>query len=229
MSTDKNFILKQSVIYILRPLARLLVACGLTYKDFINLAEPLFRDTTTTAEDIPAFSALGTSPGAGVVAEWTTNPSYLNENDVPIPLPYSAFSKLVANLSPNADPRALLDDLLQTGMAVIDQADNVTLKTGAYLPPQDSHEKYAFFSRTVGSHIAAASKNLMNTPAPFFDRCAYNGSIDAAHVKRLKELLEKEGMTLLKNAYSITESPGQSSDAKQRATIGIYMYVDDEN
>lgn len=262
---NKKIYLKQSISYVLRALARLMIANGLAFREFSELAKQAFYQagcdiiseeggknshshlsvlTGLHRKDIALLSDQQTktemsdekprSIGAGIVAEWLTNPKYLEKDGTPKKLQYASgsvesFSDLAMSISTDVRPRALLDELSRIGVVEIDENNMVSLSTSSFIPAHDTEEKYAFFARNIGDHIHAATENMLKNPSPYFDRCAYHDSVQNLDINILKNLLETEGMALLKKAYKISEGSVGKNENSQRVTVGLYMYSCDKS
>lgn len=266
MQNDRKNVLKQSISKVLRPLIRLLLAQGVTYREFADQAKGVFFDAGVTMlkesgaketssqlsvltglhrKDITAFQAESAvasaqagrsrSPGAMVVAEWISNPAYLDAAGHPRALPYAgaeggpSFTALVESVSKDVRPKTHLEDLLRLGMVTVDAAEIVHLVRDAFVPSADFSEKMKFFTLNIGDHLSAAAENVQKNPAPFFDRSAFHDRLSVEDIAALRALVDEEGMQLLKKAYRRAEelSQNKKTDKKdRRITVGLYMYAE---
>ena len=196
-------------------------------------------------KDITTFMAPGqTAPqqvshkvyssGAAVVAEWTTNPRYLDASHHPMPLPYTAqgdalsFKLLVEGVSKDIRPKAHLAELLRLGIAKLTHDDKIELEHDAFVPSTDLTEKLSMFSRTIGDHMSAATANVTTEPAPYFDRMAFHGNLSEDDVVALRKIVDDDGMALIKKIYRQAETRSTQTvsgqPAKKRLSFGIYFF-----
>ncbi len=175
------------------------------------------------------------SQGARLVSLWVALPDYCDGDGQPKPLPRQAsapdevsFDTLASSLSKDVRPRALLDELVRLGVAVIDKNDRVHLKKAAFIPASGIEEKTHYLGRNVGDHIAAAVDNLQGSKAPFLERSVYYDGLTEASVQELTQLSEKLAMDLLRKinrrAHTLAERDESRHGAHLRMNLGVYFY-----
>lgn len=98
-----------------------------------------------------------------VVARWLSQPDCLDDEGQPRPLPRTGdaphFDAIVASISSDVRPRAVLDELVRLGMAQEDN-DHVTLLATGFVPRQGFAEMAQLMQDNLHDHIAAAALNL---------------------------------------------------------------------
>ncbi len=173
--------------------------------------------------------------GGQLVLLWTGSPRYLDADGHPLPLPRSAdspeapsFDGLVASVSTDVRPRAVLDEWLRLGIARIDAAGRVCLDPQAFTPEKGFDEKAYFFGRDVSDHIAAAGDNLAGRIPPFLERTVYYDHLSAVSADALGEAARRIGMEALlsmnREALGRAQSDEGDPDARHRMSFGVYFY-----
>lgn len=177
----------------------------------------------------------GKSSSSTLVAEWLTNAIYIDKEDKPLKLKYlgdqPSFSSLAKSVSSDIRPKAYLEELQRLGIVEYD-GEFVSLRAAAFVPSGDLSEKIKFFTRNIRDHLCASTNNIIyEKESPHFDRSAFYTDLSEDDVVKIKEFVEKEGMVLLKKAYHLAKelSKKNESNAKQRVTIGLYMYNEKNN
>lgn len=268
MQTANRKLLKAAIAQILRPVVALMLRHGVLYRDFVELAKPVFfsvgqdtlekRQSRVTSsqlsvltglhrKDIATFLAEGIteddsgarSAGAAVIAEWVTNPRYLDKSGKPRPLTYAprsgksapSFTALVETVSKDIRPKAHLEELLRIGLATMDDDGTVTLRKEAFLPDSDLRGKLDFFARNVGDHLAASAGNVEAKNPRHFDRSAFHDQLSDEDIRELRQMVDVHGMDLLKKVYRRAEELAAARKGKEghgrrdnRMTFGIYLY-----
>ena len=175
------------------------------------------------------------SLGGQIVARWCADSAYLDASHQPKPLPRlaskggeSSFEHLVASVSKDIRPRAVLDEWLRLGVASLDDQDCVHLSESAFIPTHGAEEKSFFFGKNLHDHIAAATHNMLDGRPPFLDRCVYYDGLTSESVEALRELsrrLSVEAMQKVnRRALELQQQDADREDARQRMTFGVYFY-----
>lgn len=254
---------------LLRPLIRLLLVNGITYPFLSNLLKSLYVEVAReefllngkpqTDSRISLLSGVhrkdvkrlgeerhqeeSTPPtislGAKLVAVWTSNSMYLDENGKSIPLPRQAseggaksFESLVSSVSKDIRSRVILDEWLRIGIAHLDEEGRVCLNTDAFIPENGYDEKAYFFGQNLQDHIAAGAHNLLGQKPPFFDRSVYYNKLTPESVAEIAEMSKKLGMQALvavnKRAKVLQENDAGKDGANQRMNFGVYYFDTEE-
>jgi hypothetical protein len=210
--------------------SRISLLSGVHRKDVKRLGEESRQEQTTP----PTISL-----GAKLVAAWTSNPTYLDENGRHLPLPRQAseggaqsFESLVSSVSKDIRSRVILDEWLRIGIAHMDEEDRVCLNTDAFIPENGYDEKAYYFGQNLHDHIAAGTHNLLGQKPPFLDRSVYYNNLTPESVAELAELSKKLGMQTLvavnKRAETLQKADAEKADAKQRINFGVYYFGAEE-
>lgn len=206
----------------LRPLVRVLIACGVTLPALVAALKECFVDVAATdfrlLDREPSDSRVSLVTGvhrkdvrairershpisiprtgglaATVVGRWLGRPELADAAGRPLPLSRPAFDALVAGVSKDVRPRTVLDELLRLGLVEVDD-EAVRLLADAFVPARDGEELLAFFERNLHDHLAAAASNLLAGPDEprFLERAVYYNNLRPADIDRL----EAEARTL---------------------------------
>ena len=99
-----------------------------------------------------------------VAARWLSQTDCLDDEGQPRPLPRSGepphFDGLVASISSDVRPRAVLDELVRLGMAEEGEDGQIRLLVAGFVPRQGFAEMAQLMQDNLHDHLAAASLNL---------------------------------------------------------------------
>jgi hypothetical protein len=208
---------------------RVSLLTGIHRKDVKRLRE------APESEDAPATAA---PLGAQLVGRWLGAPEYQTADGSPLPLPRLAagsqgpsFEGLVASVSTDIRPRAVLDEWLRLEAVHLDEHDRVILDVGAFVPSGGFDEKVFFLGRNLRDHIAAGGHNLRGDGPSMPERSVFYDELSEASQRELGELSERLGMQALqevnRRAVELQERDRGSEGARRRMTFGIYFYRDE--
>jgi len=175
--------------------------------------------------------------GGAVVARWLGLPEYQDEKGEPRSLPRNGdsdqpgFDQLVASISKDVRPRAILDEWLRLGMVTLDGSGAISLNRKAFVPAADFTEQAYYLAHNVHDHLAACAHNMQQQGPPMFERSVYYSSLSPQSVQQLCEVAQREGMALLQRlnqqALQLQQQDKGQPDATRRMRFGSYWY--DEN
>jgi hypothetical protein len=176
-----------------------------------------------------------------IVARWAGAAPFVDAEGRPRPLPRvsregagPSFDELVALVTSDIRPRAVLDDLLGHGVVVMDAEDRVQLTTIAFIPRPGGEEQLFYFARNLHDHVSAAVANIGAPGAPpFLDRSVHYDRLTPAQVDVLREYAREAAMRVLldinRRAQELTEAtPEADSTETGRVNFGIYVFDDNE-
>jgi hypothetical protein len=206
--------------------SRLSLLTGIHRKDVKRLRE------APPPDDAPPPNV---SLGAQLVARWTGRPEFLDGEGRPRRLPRwrgrtggPSFEELVASVSKDIRPRAVLDEWLRLGVVEIDAEDRVRLIVEAFVPEKGFDEKAFYFGRNLHDHIAAGAHNLAGRSPPLLERSVYYGELSAESADELAALAEQKGMDALRavnrRALELREREASEAPRTLRINFGIYFY-----
>jgi hypothetical protein len=172
---------------------------------------------------------------AQVLGRWSGDVRYLDEQGLPRVLPRTSrqggelsFESLVQSVSKDIRPRALLDEWLRTGVAVLEADEQVRLAVEAAVPAESLADKMEFLGRNVHDHVAAIAANLRETPSPFIERCVFYDGLRPEQVAELRALAEQRAMAALlevnRRARAMLAQNGSAAHDSERFNFGVYFY-----
>ncbi|MFQ5514085.1 MAG: DUF6502 family protein [Myxococcota bacterium] len=180
------------------------------------------------------------SLGARLVAQWMGSRPYCDARGRPRPLPRSggtprepSLEQLVASVSTDIRPRAVLDEWLRLGVVEIDERERVRLVVEAFVPEKGFEEKAHYFGRNLHDHIAAGTHNLSGGRPPLLERSVYYGGLGEDSVQQLAELAERLGMqalrTVNRRALALQRRDAAKTSTSRRMSFGIYFFHERES
>lgn len=196
------------------------------------------RQRESAAEPEPP--TLGVS--SRVIARWLGSKELTDASGAPRPLPRagagSSFERLVASVTTDIRARALLDEWLAGGIAVLDADGNVVLEQAAFVPRGDREQLLFFFARNLHDHIAAAAANVVAAEAaPFLDRSVHYDGLSVEAAQRVAEAARAaaEAALLQVNRDALTIADADDATAgpagpprRHRVNFGVYLYREEE-
>lgn len=214
--------------------SRISLMSGVHRKDVKRLRENL--------PDVEDVMPDNVSLGSQLIALWNANPKYLDQNGMPKPLPRFAsanesesFEGLVRSLSTDIHPRAVLDEWIRIGVAIIDEQNFVHLTTDMYIAQEGFDEKVFYLGHNLHDHAQAAvanvlGQNLNGKPVSFLERCVHYDTLTMTSIEQIGELAKRQGMKTLREVNKIADSMGTNDkdlpQANMRMTYGIYYYYE---
>ncbi len=204
--------------------SRIYILTGVHRKDIKRLRR---TDDAAEAEKVATL-------GGAIVGRWLGQSEYLDADGQPRCLPRDddergpGFDTLVASVSKDVRPRAILDEWQRLGMVSLNAAGEVCLNHQAFVPAQDFAEQAFFMGRNVHDHLAACAHNLLAEGEPMLERSVYYGGLTPHSVAHLRELARREGVALLQklNAEALhrQQHDAGAPDADRRMRFGVYWY-----
>ncbi len=221
--------------HILAPLARLLVARGVVFQDFVErmkghyvqaAAEQSAEQSDGKITDsrlsvmtglqrrdiarLRAFEHKAPKPNplTRLVALWQVHDDYSKDGKA-LPLPRTgeapSFESLAREVRQDVHPRALLDTLFAAGTVRLCK-DTVELVESAYVPLAGTEEQLDYLASNVGDHLAAATENVLAPHPRHFERAAHYTGLTAAQVETLHCKYEAGQMALLRDIAQEAEA-----------------------
>ena len=180
-----------------------------------------------------------------VVGRWLADPRTTDGDGQPLALPRHAvkgpsFDYLVGSVSTDVRPRTVLDELLRKGVVSVDEQDQtISLRGDALLTRDAGDERFHFFSRNIGDHLAAAAENILTEgqQAPFLERAVFYNNLKAGSVDEIEGRardLAGEALSELNRLGFARQSEDAAGDAvadeaSHRFRFGVYFYRQDES
>lgn len=173
-----------------------------------------------------------------VVARWLSQTDCLDDEGQPRPLPRSCegphFDALVASVSSDVRPRAVLDELVRLGMAKEDN-NQVTLLITGFVPRQGFAEMAQLMQDNLHDHLAAASLNLQGDHN-YLEQSVFVDQLSDESAQRLHTVAAKAWRqafkTVMTEAQARYDHDQQHTDPDlriHRARFGSYFYAADKD
>lgn len=166
-----------------------------------------------------------------IMARWLSAPAFTDEAGRPRPLARAAagsepaFETLVASVTRDVRPRAILDEWLDRGLVTIDGEDRVVLTDTAFVPQSGSDQQLYYFGRNLHDHVAAAVANVLGESPRHLERAVHYDGLSPALAQRLEALSKDLAADALTRANAAADSACESdAGGDWRWTFGVYVY-----
>lgn len=172
------------------------------------------------------------SRASGIIARWLAAPEFTDAQGRPRPLARldqgagePSFEQLVASVTRDVRPRAVLDEWLDRKLVEIDSDGRIVLTEAAFVPQAGAEEQLYYFGRNLHDHIAAAVGNVLGEEPRFLERAVhYDGLSDdlaAGLERRSREIALSALHEVNREAHEACETdPG----GRNRWIMGVYIY-----
>jgi hypothetical protein len=168
-----------------------------------------------------------------IIARWLADPDFTDAAGRPRPLPRTApdgpsFEALVAAVTRDVRPRAVLDEWLDRAIAALDADGRIVLTEAAFVPQAGSEQQLYYLGRNLHDHIAAAVANVC-APAPrFLERAVHYDGLSpalAAHLEARARAVAMEALVALNREAQAACAADPGGPA--RWNFGTYVYVEE--
>jgi hypothetical protein len=214
----------------------------------ISLLTGVHRKEIKRLRELPADIAGGVPDvvtlASQIVARWVGTEAFTDADGRPRVLSRTnpgvagaglSFDALVASVTTDIRPRAVLEDLLGHGVVTMDSDDRVQLNIDAFIPRPGGEEQLFYFARNLHDHVAAAVANISAAGVPrFLDRSVHYDRLTPAQAKELEDYARAAAMRVLlevnRRALELIESsPDTGPAAQRRINFGVYVFDGDEH
>ncbi|MDM9623045.1 DUF6502 family protein [Rhizobium sp. S96] len=202
--------------------SRISLLTGIHRKDVSRL-----RESSLSVDSLPAPA----SRTSRIVARWLADPRCCDETGVPKALPRVSsngefsFENLVGEVTKDLHARAVLDEWLDRGLAVLDENDHVQLRVDSLVSSADTQTRQHYFTRNLHDHAAAAVENMLAEVPPFFERAVHYNNISDALAKRLEAAGREEAMSMLLRLNRMANQALETdAGGDHRWIAGVYMF-----
>ncbi len=221
--------------------------CGVHRRDVRELTRgavgAVGADPGTPATRSKQATVLPLALAAQVVARWMNDAAFCDAQGNPRALPKTAkaaaeesqpnfgasFDNLVAQVSSDVRPRAVLDELLRLGV-VQDTAAGLVLEGSGFAPRQGFEELSELFAANLQDHAAAAAANLQGEHN-FLEQAVFVDQITAGSAEHLHQAAVlawkqafKTVMSQAQSRFDADAAQAQPADRSHRARFGVYFY-----
>ena len=175
---------------------------------------------------------------ARVVYGWVHDNAYSGENGQSADLPFEgdspSFSSLVKCYSGDVPPRAILDELLQVGVA--ERLDNgkIKLLERAYIPTKGESEKLAILGRDVAGLIATMDKNIYSVDDTlYFQRKVFYDNLSEEAALEFHKFLLNKGQPMLEEfdqwmaKHDRDANPQAGGTGRKAVGVGLYFFEEE--
>jgi Family of unknown function (DUF6502) len=202
--------------------------CGVHRRD----VRTLLRQQPELEPPRPAGAA------AQVIARWLSDADYLDRRRRPRRLMRGhgpgEFDTLVASVSSDVRPRALLDEMLRLGVA-LESDDTVSLVSTGFAPRAGLEEMAWLFAENVADHAAAAAQNLADD-RNFLEQSVFVDEITADSARLLQDVSIKAWKqafkTVMKEAQGRFDTDANHATPEERihrVRFGVYFYSEEKD
>jgi uncharacterized protein DUF6502 len=168
---------------------------------------------------------------SAIMARWLAAPEFTDSKGLPLPLPRAAigeapsFEQLVASITKDVRPRAVLDEWLDRKLVAINARDEVVLLETAFVPSGADDRKWYYFGRNLHDHVAAAAENVSAATPRFLERAVHYDGLSPKLAERLEARSRELAMDALKAANrDANRAIAKDKGGKQRWNFGFYIY-----
>lgn len=201
--------------------------CGVHRRD----VRTLLRAPRDAAEDAAARKPF--SLAAEVATRWLSDRRFRGSAGKPKVLPRGggegSFDALVASVSSDIRPRAVLDELKRLGVAEEDE-HGVRLLAQSFAPRQGFEEMSWLFADNLHDHLAAAAANLQGQ-ANFLEQALFADELTATSAAQLQQAAVKawkhafdQVMAKAHEHYDADAAHAPAADRRQRVRFGVYFF-----
>lgn len=175
-----------------------------------------------------------------VIGRWMGGPPFSDSRGRPKPLPYegarkrATFSRLVKDRGVDVPVRSVLDELVRTAVAEIDDAGVVHLKQQANVPAGDLEGKLTLLASDPGELFSTIVHNVENPEKPWLQRKVVYDNIGSEALDELRESSRATGeefirrSNVLLSANDRDRTPDAPGGKRSRVVLGVYYYEETE-
>lgn len=189
-------------------------------------------------DDLDQDMVVRYNRAARVVYGWVHDNAYTNKKGEAAVLPFEgdapSFSALVKAYSGDVPPRAILDELLQVGVAERLGNGDIKLLDRAYIPTKGEAEKLALLGRDVAGLIATMDKNIHGvSPTPIFQRKVFYDNLSEEAAAEFHKLLLSKGQPLLEKfdrwmaKHDRDINPKAGGSGRKAVGVGLYYFEEE--
>jgi hypothetical protein len=198
------------------------------------------RDVRTLGHSVMARALAAGEPmnmASQVVARWLGDLDYLDDQGLPRALPRAGagptFDALVAAISSDVRPRAVLDELVRLGLA--QESDGaVRLMAPGFAPQQGFNEMASLLQDNLHDHIAAAAANLEGRN--YLEQAIFVDQLTAESVQQLHaasaRAWRQSFKTVMKEAqarFDHDQAHAGAPERRHRVRFGSYFFAADDH
>lgn len=206
--------------------SRISVTTGLHRRDVKQLS--------SEEQGPPSDGSASRSHAAAFYIRWSTDSRLVRRDYVlPIRAPGKqiSFERLAREISSDAHPRSLLEELSRLGLLEEDeQRGEVRIQPGGFVPILQRSELLELLGENVGAHLETAVSNVMEQGTKYLEQAITEETLPPEAVERLNQLsrqiwqkASKELVTAL-NLETTANLPKEIAGSHS-IRIGMYMHT----
>lgn len=212
--------------------SRVALMTGLNRKEIARLRNRPTEDASVEVEDTAVTRVIG---------RWMGGPPFSDARGRPRALPYedtrkrtATFSRLVRERGIDVPVRSVLDELIRTGVADIDDSGIVHLKQEANVPAGDLEGKLTLLSSDPGELFTTIVHNVENPDKPWLQRKVVYDNIGSDALESLREASRATGEEFIRRSNVLLSSkdrdrtPDAPGGKQSRVVLGVYYYEETE-
>ncbi len=167
-----------------------------------------------------------------ILARWLAAPEYCDGAGRPRSLPRlgeaPSFEALVASVTRDVRPRAVLDEWLDRGLVALDGEGRVVLGESAYVPRGGDDQQLYYLGRNLHDHIAAAVANVEGETPRFLERAVHYDGLSQDLAKRLEARSREIATEALQSANREAHAGCETDEpGAWRWNFGVYVYAEE--
>ena len=253
---------------LLRPMVRRMIAYGLSYPAFAQIAKQVFVDvaeeefglafkrqtdsrvalvTGIARKEIAQLRRRRRDAGelpeveetlvTHVIGRWMAGPPYATPDGIPRRLPYESataatptFARLVREIGGDIPVRAVLDELLRLGSAVLAGEHEVELRREVHIPAEGAEGRFTLLGSDPAELFGTIAHNIEQPDATWLQRKVSYDHVGAAALPALREEARQAGLDFVRRANALVASydrdrtPDAPGGARTRVAVGVYYY-----
>jgi hypothetical protein len=170
---------------------------------------------------------------SSILACWLASPRFTDEAGAPLALPRTAegsapsFEALVASVTKDVRPRAVLDEWLDRKLVTVDANNCVVLLETALVPRSGDEQALYYFGRNLHDHIAASAANITSAEPLFLERAVHYDGISESLARQLRDQSRALAMSALQSANRQAFTACESDPGGDwRWNFGVYVYAE---
>lgn len=176
------------------------------------------------------------SMASEVASRWLTTAPWIDRRRQPRVLERGtgdrSFDALVASVSSDIRPRAVLDELKRLGVADEAEDGRVSLLAGSFAPRQGFEEMSWLFADHMHDHLAAAARNLQGE-GNLLEQSVHVDEITEASAAELQKAavaawkqLRPGYLALAQRRFDGDAASHPPAERNHRARFGVYVYIE---
>jgi len=208
--------------------SRVAVLTGLTRKEVSRIRKKQKANSETEVSD-----GIPRGRPELVLARWFHDPRYVDQNGVPLAIPYDggepSFASLVKSVGGDIPPGAMAKELVRAGSVVETEEGNLAAVKDVFIPAAANPQAVEFAGSALCDLAQTINNNLYggDGSSPLLERRVLAEVGSKSHANQFVKSASLEAQELLRRLDDKASSFETQNDlAKHRVGIGIYIFRD---